>query len=139
MKNAGDVAKKWGERAGGASADYVAGAENTSKDQAGLAEAAIPFMKIGINKAIDSGRVARGLKRSGKSGWVAGIKEKGGNRYSEGVSTATAQSKYAQESGKYDTARNSASSMPRGEKGSAVNLAKVAKVVNELRKVKTSQ
>lgn len=136
MKSASESANKWGERASGASNDYVSGAENTSKDQASLAKASIPFMKIALNKAIDSGRVAKGLDKSGKAGWLAGIKEKGGNRYSEGVNTTTAKSKYATESGKYDSARGSASNMPRGEKGSATNLAKVTKVVTELRKVK---
>lgn len=137
MKTASEVSKKWGDRASGASNDYVQGAESTNKDQATLAKAAIPFMKIAINKAIDSGRVGKGLDRSGKAGWLAGVKEKGGSRYSEGVNTPTAQSKYASESGKYDSARNSASNMPRGEKGSAINLAKVTKVVTEMRKVKT--
>ena len=136
MKTASQVSKKWGERASNASGDYVSGAQNTTKDQAALAKAAIPFMKAGINRAIDSGRVARGLDASGKAGWARGIQVKGGSRYSEVVSTADAQSKYSTNSGRYDGARNAAASLPRGEKGSAQNLTRVSAVVNALRKEK---
>ena len=136
MKTASQVSKKWGERASGASGDYVTGAQNTSKDQAALAKEAIPRMKIALNKAIDNGSVARGLDASGKSGWLSGITIKGGNRYSEGVSSATAQAKYSTNSGKFDGARGASDGMPTGDKGSVMNLSKVAAVVNALRKQK---
>ncbi len=136
MKSASSVAGKWGSRASGASNDYVEGAKNTTKDQSALAIAAIPIMKTAINKAIDSGRVARGLQNSGKGGWQAGITTKGGGRYSEGVSSATAQARYSTNSGAFDTARNAAASLPRGEKGSAGNLNRVSAVVNALHKQK---
>lgn len=136
MKSASSVASKWGSRASGASNDYVEGAKNTTKDQSALAVAAIPIMKAALNKAIDSGRVARGLQASGKGGWTNGIVTKGAGRYSEGVSSATAQARYSANSGAFDAARNSAASMPRGEKGSAVNLNRVSTVVNALHKQK---
>jgi len=136
MKSASSVSAKWGNRASGASQDYVDGAKNTTKDQSALAVAAIPIMKIAINKAIDSGRVASGLQKSGKQGWANGIATKGAGRYSEGVSGATAQAKYATNSGAFDAARNASASMPRGEKGSSTNLDKVRAVVNALHKQK---
>ncbi len=136
MKTASQVSAKWGSRASAASNDYVEGAKNTTKDQSALAVAAIPFMKTAINKAIDSGRVARGLQNSGKGGWVAGITSKGGGRYSEGVSGASAQAKYATNSGAFDSARGAASELPRGDKGSPTNLNRVSAVVNALRKEK---
>jgi len=136
MKSASSVAGKWGSRASGASNDYVEGAKSTTKDQAELAVKAIPIMKTALNKAIDSGRVAAGLKKSGKGGWQRAIETKGGNRYSEGVSGAEAQAKYATNSGAYDTSRNAAASLPRGEKGSSTNIARVTAVVNALHKQK---
>lgn len=136
MKSASSVAGKWGSRASGASNDYIEGAKTTSKDQAELAIKSIPNMKSAINKAIDSGRVERGLKKSGKAGWQRAVETKGGTRYSEGVTNADAQAKYSTNSGAYDTARNSASNLPRGEKGSATNLNRVTAVVNALRKQK---
>lgn len=137
-KSASQVASKWGSRASGASNDYVEGAKNTSKDQSALAVAAIPRMKTALNQAIDSGRVARGLQAAGKGGWQNGITTKGAGRYSEGVSSAQAQAKYSTNSGAYDSARNAASSIPRGDKGSASNLNRVAAVVNALHKQKVS-
>lgn len=136
MKSAQSVAGKWGTRASGASNEYVEGAKNTTKDQSALAIAAIPRMKTALNQAIDSGRVAKGLNASGKVGWQTGITTKGGGRYSEGVSSATAQARYSANSGAYDTARNAAANLPKGDKGSAVNLNRVSTVVNALHKQK---
>ncbi len=133
-KSAQSVAQKFVDRASAASQDYLKGAQETSKDQSALAIAAIPRMQSAIVKAITSGRVAKGLQASGKSGWLKGIADKGANRFAEGVSTS--MGKYAVNSGKYDGARNVAANMPTGEKGSATNLAKVAAVVSALRTAK---
>lgn len=136
MKTASQVVEKWANRASQASDDYKKGANETTKDQAALAKAAIPLMKTAILKAIDSGRVAKGLDNSGKGGWLDGINQKGANRYGEGTGTAKAKTKYQTNSGRFDSARNASASMPRGEKGSATNLAKVSTVVAALRKEK---
>lgn len=130
-KTAAEVAGKMVARAGQASGDYVEGAKKTSKDQASAAIAAIPNMKLGINEAIDKGRVARGLNRSGKSGWLSGIETKGQNRFGEGV--AAGAPRYAERSGAFDSARGAASSILRGPKGSPQNLQRVAAVVAALR------
>ena len=133
-KSAQSVVQKFIERAGAAAGDYVKGARETNKDQSARAIAAIPQMKLAINAAIDRGAVAKGLQRSGKSGWLAGIVEKGEARFGPGV--AVSGPKYAANSSKYDAARAASDSMPRGAKGSATNLAKVTTVVNALRAVK---
>ena len=135
MKSAQSVGQKFVERAGAASGDYVKGAKETSKDQSALAIAAIPRMKLALNKAIDSGRVAKNLAASGKAGWLNGVTTKGEERFGAGV--AVSMQKYVSNSSKYDTARNVSASMPRGEKGSVTNLAKVSAVVNALRIAKT--
>lgn len=135
MKSAQSVGQKFVERAGAASGDYVKGARETSKDQAALAIAAVPRMKLALNKAIDSGRVAKGLQKSGKGGWLSGVTSKGEERFGPGV--AVSMGKYVQNSAPYDSARNASASMPRGEKGSATNIAKVSAVVAALRTVKT--
>lgn len=135
MKTAQSVGQKFVERASAASGDYVKGARETSKDQSALAIQAIPRMKLALNKAIDSGRVAKGLSASGKNGWLEGVTKKGEERFGSGV--AVSMGKYVTNSSKYDSARNASASMPRGEKGSATNLAKVTTVVNALRVAKT--
>ena len=134
MKTAADSAKKFVERAGSAAGLYFEGARDTSKDQSALAVAAIPRMKTELLKAIDTGRVAKGLQASGKQGWFKGVEEKGKDRYEPGIRFSGA--KYATNSGKFDSARGAAANMPTGDKGSATNLAKVSAVVAALPKVK---
>ena len=82
------VLAKWKTRTTDASALYVAGAEATDKDPTQLAIAAIPYMRSRIIDAIDSGRVANGLRRSGKAGWLAGVTGKGRANFESGVANA---------------------------------------------------
>jgi hypothetical protein len=135
-KTASQVAQKFVERASAASSDYVSGAESTSKDQAANAIAASGNYASQVQAAITRGAYAKGLSRSGKQGWLAGIKAKGGERFAGGVSASA--SKYATNSAKYDSARNAAASLPRGTKGSEQNLARVKAVVTAQRQVKIS-
>ena len=134
MKSAQASASKFVERASNASGDYVKGAQETSKDQASRAIASKAIMQAALTASFARGSYEKGLSKSGKAGWLKGIADKGVNRFSEGV--AASATKYATESGKFDSARSVADNMPRGLKGSATNLAKVAAVVNALRTAK---
>ena len=136
MKTAGQVAQKYADRASAASGDYVEGARSTTKDQSAAAIAAAAIYAQATQAAIQEGRFAKGLQKSGKSKWLAGVTEKGGNRYGEGVSGASPE--YATASARFDGARGAASSMPRGIKGSAQNLQRVSAVVNALIAAKKS-
>lgn len=134
-KNAQAVAEKFVNRAGAASGDYVSGSEQTTKDQSSAAIAAKAIYQQALTASFARGSFEKGLAKSGKSGWLNGVRSKGSERFASGV--AASAGKYAQESGKYDGARNAASSLPRGLKGSATNLARVSAVVNALRTAKT--
>lgn len=134
MKSAQSVVQKFIERAGAASGDYVKGAQDTTKDQSARAIASKANYQAGLTASFARGSYEKGLSKSGKAGWLKGITEKGVNRFGEGVSVSGA--KYAQNSGKYDSARGVSDSMPRGLKGSVTNLAKVTAVVNALRQAK---
>lgn len=134
MKTAQASSQKFVDRASASSADYVKGAQDTAKDQSARAISAKTIWKQAIDKAATDDRYAKGLTKSGKTGWLDGVVKKGGDRYASGVSISA--SKYATESGKYDQARQAADSMPRGLKGSQTNLDRVKTVVNALRKVK---
>lgn len=123
------------ERASAASGDYVAGAEQTTKDQAAAAVAAAPIWAQSIQQAITRGAYAKGLTKAGKSGWLQGVRTKGAERFAGGVSGSAA--KYAANSAKYDNARKAADALPRGLKGSEANLARVKAVVTALRAAKT--
>ena len=134
MKSAQQSAQKFVDRAGAASGDYVEGAERTGKDQAAAAIAGKANWAAGIQAAITGGRYEKGLQASGKSGWLKGVREKGVNRFAEGV--ASGAGKYATNSGKYDSARSAADALPRGPKGSEQNFARAKAVGQALRKMK---
>lgn len=134
MKSAQSVAEKFVNRAAAASGDYVKGAQETTKDQAAAAIAAKGIYQQALTASFARDAFAKGLGKSGKAGWLNGVQKKGESRFAEGV--AVSSGKYATESGKYDTARNAASSLPRGLKGSQTNLARVSAVVAALRTAK---
>ncbi len=134
MRTAQASAQKFVERASGASGEYVSGASSTTKDQSARAIGAKEIYKSALTASFGRDSYAKGLQRSGKSGWLDGVTKKGAERYAGGV--AVSASKYATNSGKYDGARAAADSLPRGLKGSATNLARVSAVVAALRAVK---
>jgi hypothetical protein len=137
MKTASESAAKFVSRAGGASLDYKQGAERTTKDQAQAAIAGKDNYVKGLQESFTRGAYEKGLTKSGKSGWLKGVTEKGANRFAEGVSAGA--DKYATNSGKYDNARNAASSMPRGPKGSELNYNRAKAVGQALRAVKVGK
>jgi hypothetical protein len=137
MKTASQSAEKYASRAAAAAGDYVSGAQSTTKDQAASAIAAASIWGQATQAAIADGRFAKGLQKSGKSKWLAGITSKGGGRFGEGV--ATAAPTYATESARFDSARGAASSLPRGVKGSPQNMQRVSAVVAALIKAKTGK
>lgn len=134
MKSAAQSSQKFVERAGAATQDYVEGARTSNKDQAAAAIAAKANYAAGIQAAITRGAYEKGLTESGKAGWLKGVTEKGANRFAEGV--ASGASKYAANSGKYDSARGAAASLPRGPKGSEQNFNRAKVVGQALRKMK---
>lgn len=135
MKSAAESSQKFVERASNASQDYLKGAQETTKDQSAAAIAAKGNYAAGVQAAITAGRYEKGLQTSGKAGWLRGVQEKGAERFAGGV--ASGASKYATNSGKYDSARNAASALPRGPKGSEQNYSRSKAVGTALRKMKT--
>jgi len=139
MKTASSSASKWQANSQNGAGNYVRGAQETTKDQAALAIAAKGNWKAGLDAAVAAGSFEKGLQASGKSGWLAGVAEKGAANYGTGVGAAASASKYSTNSGKYDAARGAAASVARGPKGSAGNLQRVAAVMTAERAVKTGK
>lgn len=139
MKSANEAVSKWQSRAGAASTDYAEGARGTDKDQAARAIAAKEVYKTALTESFGRDAYAKGLTKSGKSGWLQGVEQKGAQNFSTGVSADIARNKYVQNSSKYDQARKAADSLPRGARGSAQNLQRVAAVANQLRSVKVGK
>lgn len=136
MKSANEAVTKWQTRASSAGSDYAHGAQSTEKDQAARAIAAKIIYQQQLTESFARDAFAKGLQKSGRAGWLAGVTEKGVNNYSSGVSAESSRSKYATNSGKYDAARKAADSLPRGGRGSAQNLQRVNAVMTALRAVK---
>lgn len=139
MKSANEAVIKWQQRAAGAGGDYAEGAKTTDKDQAQRAIAAKTIYQQALTESFGRDAYAKGLQKSGKAGWLAGVEQKGVNNYSTGVSAEIARSKYVTNSSRYDSARKAADNIPRGPKGSAANLNRVAAVANALRAIKVSK
>jgi hypothetical protein len=80
---------EWGQKyrasAGTAATSWASGIQNTDKDQAALAVAAIPRMQANFNDAVTSGRVQRGLTRRGTTYWKSRSASATSN-YSNGIS-----------------------------------------------------
>jgi len=70
-----------------AQADWLAGIQATTVDPTALAAAAGQQAVTNYTSAWTSGRVAAGLARSGKAGWLAGAQAKQQN-YATGISNA---------------------------------------------------
>lgn len=134
MKSASQSAQKFVDRASAASGDYVSGAESTTKDQAALAAASAPIYQQALQASFGKKSYEKGLQKAGKSGWLNGVRSKGGERFAGGVSAS--MQKYATNSAPFDSARGAAASLPRGLKGSEANLARVKAVVTALRAAK---
>ncbi|MFA5365522.1 MAG: hypothetical protein WC325_10130 [Candidatus Bathyarchaeia archaeon] len=139
MKSANEAVSKWQQRAGAASTDYADGARSTDKDQAARAIAAKAVYQQALTESFGRDAYGKGLARSGKQGWLQGIEQKGAQNFSTGVSADVARNKYVSNSSKYDSARKAADALPRGARGSASNLQRVAAVANALRAVKVGK
>ncbi len=139
MKSANEAVLKWANRAGSAGGDYTQGAQTTDKDQAQRAIAAKANYQQALTESFSRDAFSKGLQKSGKSGWLAGVMEKGANNYSTGVTADSSRSKYVTNSSRYDAARKAADTLPRGPRGSAQNLNRVSAVMNSLRAVKVGK
>lgn len=139
MKSASMSGAKWAQRAGSAGSSYSQGARETTKDQAAAAIAAKSIYQQALTESFSRDAFSKGLQKSGKAGWLAGVTQKGENNYGVGVTAPGSLSKYTSESARFDSARNAASGVARGPKGSPQNLSRVTAVVNALRAVKISK
>lgn len=68
-----DVLAKWKQNTANAAQRWAQNSEATPVDPTQLAIQQIPFMQSQFNAAVNDGRVANGLRRAGKQGWLNGI------------------------------------------------------------------
>jgi hypothetical protein len=81
-------AQRWSQGVSNGATRYVEGAMNTPLDPTALAIQAGPRYLQNVQNAFNSGKWANGLRRSGKTGWQAGIQSKGATNYATGANAA---------------------------------------------------
>lgn len=133
IKPIGQSAEKYVRRASLAGPDYEAGIENPRTPWGAASIAAEPNYKAGVTAAANAGRYGKGIKRVGDDKWQKNALVKGPGRYVEGVSGA----KEVWESGfkPYHDAIAALTLPPRGPRGSAQNLQRVAAIANANRQL----
>jgi hypothetical protein len=86
------VLTKWKSATAGAAQKWAVNSEATQIDPTAAAITAIPYMQSQFNAAVNEGRVANGLRRAGKSGWLAGIQSAvSSGKFAAGVNGADAK------------------------------------------------
>jgi hypothetical protein len=86
------VLAKWKANTSAAAQTWATNSESTQVDPTALAINAIPYMQLQFNAAVNDGRVANGLRRAGKAGWLAGIQSAvSSGKFAAGVAGADAK------------------------------------------------
>lgn len=87
MKTAQQAADKYSSRVTQAGPDYTAGVQNAGSWQEG-ALAAAQRRNAGLQQAIASGAIDRGIQQTGDAGWKTKTLAKGPQNYTNSVATA---------------------------------------------------
>lgn len=114
MKTAQQAASNWQNSAGRAQADYVAGVQQTTKDQAALAVAAGARYISGVQEAYASGRWQAGIQRGGTAYWKSQTEKKASN-YATGYSAGSANYQAAAQKVMAAISQGVANLPPRGD------------------------
>lgn len=134
IKPIDQASAKWAGRAAAASGDYATGVQNPKVPWSSAAQAGEAAYKDGVTKAANAGRYGKGVKAAGDEKWRKGATLKGPGRYAEGVNIG--KDDWAKGFGPYHSAISSLVLPPRGAKGAAQNIQRVAVIATALRALK---
>jgi len=134
IKTIEQSSSKWVRRASVATPDYQAGVENPRTPWAASAAAGESNYKTGVIAAANRGSYGQGVKAAGDEKWRAHTLKKGPGRYAEGV--AIGQDDWQKGFAPYQTVISALNLPPRGARGTAANLQRVAAVASALRALK---
>ncbi len=134
VKDPATVATKWSARAQGAVSDYKAGAASPKQPQAASAIAAAPLWQQAVAAPAALAAFTSGLNKSGDQGWLNGVNVKGAARYTGGI-TAGMQ-KFTTNITPFLQAIASVTLPPKGLRGSAQNIQRVAAIAEALHTLK---
>jgi len=136
MRDPSASARKWARRAGSAGIEYEEGVKAPRRDWATTTAAANEAYKRAVVEAAQKDRFKAGVTKAGTSKWQSAAIAKGPGRYSEGV--ALAEGAYEEGFRPFAETIRSIKLSPRGPKGSAENLKRVAEMSQALHQKKIS-
>lgn len=117
------IAEKWARVTPQRTQDYTDGIESPRRPWAEATAAAEETYKQGVTQAANKGRFAKGVRATGNDGWQRRTREKGPQRFAEGV--ALAQPDYAAGFAPFAATIASTTLPPRYPKGDPRNYARV--------------
>jgi hypothetical protein len=123
-KSPDQAAAKWRERAANASGDYADGVQNPKEDWETATKRAEATYKTAVTAAANAGRFGKGVTKAGNAKQVNNSLTKGVARYGTGVAGATTE--YAQGVAPFLEIIQRTNLPPRGPKGDAANINRVA-------------
>ena len=125
---------KWVRRASAAGGDYQTGIQNPRKSWAAASSEAESNYKTGVTAAANAGRYGKGVKAAGDEKWRVNATKKGPGRFAEGV--AIGKDEWSKGFAPYHSAISAITLPPRGPKGAAQNIQRVAAIATTLRALK---
>lgn len=130
IKSLDRINAKWVRVTSGAGAEYAEGVANPTKDWKTETLQANAAYKAGLNKSIANDSFAKGVTAVGTDKWQKMAMLKGPGRFSEGVSIAG--DAYAAGFAPYRMVIAGLTLPPRGAKGDAANIQRVAVIAKAL-------
>jgi hypothetical protein len=129
------IVDRWTRKASASSQDYREGVEAPRRDWAQAAKAAEPAYEQGVQAAIVRKAFGVGVARAGTQKWQRQAISKGPSRFAEGVSQAAPE--YEAGFAPYAQVLTALNLPPRGARGDARNIQRVADVAKALHDAKT--
>lgn len=135
IKPTDQIAEKWARVTPQRTQDYTEGIDNPRADWAAASAAAADAYKDGVTKAANSGQYGRGVRAAGTQKWQTRARQKGPQRFSEGVQLA--QADYQAGFQPYAETIRSTTLPPRYAKGDPRNIERVRAIDNALSRRRT--
>jgi len=129
------IAEKWARVTPQRTQDYTDGIENPRTDWAGATAAAADTYKDAVTKAANSGQFAKGVRNAGTQKWQQRARQKGPQRFAEGVQIA--QPDYQAGFAPYADVIKATTLPPRYAKGDPRNIDRVRVISSALARRRT--
>lgn len=134
VKDPTTVANKWSARAQGAVNDYAAGAASPKQSQSASAIASADLWQQAVTGPGAKSAFTSGLSKAGDQGWLNGVNTKGKARYAGGITAG--MTKFQTNIAPFLQAIAGVNLPPKGLRGSAQNIQRVAAIAAALHSLK---